>query len=248
VGLHILVGDGVATNEAAAQLLWAWACKQRLHRRVDYLLWVVKCASHQTSLVASSVVAGRAATVGAASSQQLVDLAIVQKNIVLRSIAPHRNSCGAIVRFFKYLVSDYYSDFCANLRDLVGKLRLCEANNTHPERAVRWQGLETLYGAGVFPPGLLECLNCGVDSWTHCLDSHSAACAPAASRESAQRVGLERAQARLFDILRKRILVVDEHPTLSRMFTFHPHVECLLLLVFLGCLPDIVKSEDFSRW
>jgi len=30
------------------------------------------------------------------------------------------------------------------------------------------------------------------------------------------------------------------------MFTFHPHVECLLLLVFLGCLPDIVKFQGFQ--
>ena len=128
----------------------AWVRKPRLHRRADYVLWVVKCASHQTSLAVSSVVAGRVATVGAASSRQLVDFAMVQKNIALRSIAPRRNSCGAIVRFFRYLVSEYYSDFCANLRDLVGKLRLCEANNTHPERAVKWQGLEAVYGAGFF--------------------------------------------------------------------------------------------------
>ena len=34
-----------------------------------------------------------------------------------------------------------------------------------------------------------------------------------------------------------------EQPTLSRMFTFHPHVECFLLLHFLGILPVLLSTR-----
>ena len=47
----------------------------------------------------------------------------------------------------------------------------------------------------------------------------------------------------LLRMLRKRILVVDEKPTLTRMFTFAGHIECVLLLRILGLLPDLIKMR-----
>ena len=55
---------------------------------------------------------------------------------------------------------------------------------------------------------------------------------------------LAAAQFRLLELLRRRLLVVDEHPTLSRMFTFRPHVDALLLMLFLGCFADLVKLRS----
>ena len=45
----------------------------------------------------------------------------------------------------------------------------------------------------------------------------------------------------LLEVLRNRLLVVDEHPTLSRFFTFRKHIQALLLLSFLGISSDIFK-------
>lgn len=42
-------------------------------------------------------------------------------------------------------------------------------------------------------------------------------------------------------ILRRRLLVVDEKPTLTRMFTFSGHVHGLLLMDLLGCADSLVQ-------
>ena len=47
----------------------------------------------------------------------------------------------------------------------------------------------------------------------------------------------------LWEVLRKRILVVDEQPILTRMFTFHSNVDCFLLLQFLGILPELFSTR-----
>jgi len=99
--------------------------------------------------------------------------------------------------------------------------------------------LQALYGDGVFPPGLLDALNGGVGDWVHCLAPESAVDAPEDR--------LVAVRASLFEILRRRLLVVDEKPTLSRMWTFQAHLDCLLLLHFLGCAHDLVKVRGSVR-
>ena len=99
--VHILVGDVISTNELAAQILLAWVRKCRSYKRVAYFLWAIKRASHQTNLVVSSVVTGRVATVGVASSQEIVRLPIAEGVSALRAIVPPRHLYGAIVRCFK---------------------------------------------------------------------------------------------------------------------------------------------------
>ena len=106
------------------------------------------------------------------------------------------------MRFSKHLVSDCYSDFCGNLRGSVGKLRAGEPSSTHRPCAWKWQGLAASYGVGVSPPRFQERFDCGVDSWALCLDSHSGDQAPATLGSSTPCVGVERAQAWLFEILR----------------------------------------------
>ena len=54
--VHILVGDAVASNLAAARVLWHHLQGQRLS--VRYRLVVVKCVSHQANLCTSAAVRG----------------------------------------------------------------------------------------------------------------------------------------------------------------------------------------------
>ena len=101
---HIIVGDGISTNEAAAKQLWACLQEQGLGARVRYFLSVIVCGTHQVGLAARSAVEGRAA----ATARGLLHLEI----------------SGVAVRLFKYLINDYYDEFVFSvhewvLRDLV---------------------------------------------------------------------------------------------------------------------------------
>ena len=90
--LHVLVGDGIGTNEAAAKRLWACIKERGLGPRVRYLLMVIVCGTHQSGLVAKSAVTGRAAA--AAARGKL-----------------HEDIAGVTVRLFKFLVNDYFDTF-----------------------------------------------------------------------------------------------------------------------------------------
>ena len=150
--LHILVGDAIKTNLAAARILLSWVRQHPLPAQPRYFLMVVQCASHQANLVVQSTVIGRAAFV--AARETAANSARPWENRLQRGGSfPGSSVCGAIVRFFKYLVSDYYSDFLANLRDL--------ANSVQPGppcangEGQRWERLSRLYGPSVIPEQLL---------------------------------------------------------------------------------------------
>jgi len=89
---HILVGDGIGTNEAAAKLLWACVQQSPLGRLVRYFLLLVKCAVHQAALTAKCGVIGAAAK--AAGGEK------------------YKEITGVAVRLYKYLFNDYYEEFC----------------------------------------------------------------------------------------------------------------------------------------
>ena len=54
--VHILVGDGVPTNLAAAKLMWAAVVQDPLGPRVRHFIVVVKCATHQAALTDKAAV------------------------------------------------------------------------------------------------------------------------------------------------------------------------------------------------
>ena len=222
--VHFLVGDGASSNEAAAKILLSSLRRDRLQGGVVYFLAVVKCANHQANLAVSSVVVGRAATVGASSSAPIG-----------ADVTKHAGTsvCGAITRLFKFLVSDYEAEFAANLSELAAGLRACRHSPVVGAERQRWEGLRELYGESVVPGPLLEILNSGLSEWAHAVDD-PAALAPGR---------LDELRDNLLRILRKRILVVDEKPTMTRMFTFSAHMDCLLLLHFLQCAPALVKMR-----
>jgi hypothetical protein len=101
---HVLVGDGIATNEAAAKRLWQCLQDHGLGPRIRYLLLLVVCGTHQAGLAAKSSVQGRAAAVAHGEL--------------------HATVIGVSVRLFKYLINDYFDEFVYSvnewvLRDLV---------------------------------------------------------------------------------------------------------------------------------
>ena len=57
---HLLIGDAIPTNEAAARILWASVKEKPLGQRIRFFLAVMKCMTHQTGLSAKSGVIGRA--------------------------------------------------------------------------------------------------------------------------------------------------------------------------------------------
>lgn len=60
--IHLVIGDAIPTNDAAARVLWASVKENPLGQRIRYFLVVIKCMTHQTGLSAKSGVIGPAAS------------------------------------------------------------------------------------------------------------------------------------------------------------------------------------------
>jgi hypothetical protein len=159
--VHILVGDGVPTNLAAAKLIWASVARDPLGPRVRYFLVVVKCATHQAALTAKAAVIGSFA---AAAGGEL-----------------YRTIAGAAVRLFKYLVNDYYEEFCKTARQWVSsQLRVVphgsgareEQQSAHGDsarerRTATAHGLRELYTSHVISDEMMLLWNCGLSEMMH---------------------------------------------------------------------------------
>jgi hypothetical protein len=122
--IHVLVGDGVPTNYAAARRLWACLQDRGLGPRTRYLLLVIVCGTHQVGLAAKGAVAGRAA----AAARGLL----------------HQDICGVTVRLFKYLINDYYDEFVFSVREWVRRdlevLQPHEADAAGQASLLSWLG------------------------------------------------------------------------------------------------------------
>ena len=63
--VHLLIGDAIPTNDAAARVMWASVQESPLGHRIRYFLGVVKCMTHQSGLSAKAGLVGAvASTVG----------------------------------------------------------------------------------------------------------------------------------------------------------------------------------------
>ena len=96
---HHLIGDGIATNGAAAKLLWACVQSQPLGFQIRYFLLVVRCATHQAALSAKSGIIG---IVASAFGSLL-----------------HETITGVAVRLFKYVINEYDEEFCSQVHTWV---------------------------------------------------------------------------------------------------------------------------------
>ena len=107
--------------------------------------------------------------------------------------------CGAVVRLFKYLISDYYSDFLSNLHAICSRVAFAPQSAERQQQRQKWQNLRLLYGSSVLPDEMLALLNGDVADLTHCPES--AAQAPGASAASEERLAAVRQQ--LVEVLRR---------------------------------------------
>ena len=165
--VHILVGDGIASNARAARLLWAMSTlAPPVDARMTYLLLVVVCATHIANLVAKDITIGYTAKLGivntaaARAAGEGVD-ASSMKNSLPACMAP------ACVRLYKYLCCQYYEEFLSQLKVHCATLEIIPPDGaggeSHPTVAL----LADLYTAHVVPGGLSKTLNMGFGVWKH---------------------------------------------------------------------------------
>ena len=222
---HLLVGDGIPTNEAAAKVVWACMRQRPLAPRVRYFLAVVKCAVHQVALSAKCGVIGVAAETAGGK--------------VYKDIA------GVAVRLFKYLLLDYYEEFCTSAREWVLRaLRLVE--HSEAERTLLGRGpdvnkLRELYTNHVVSDEMLALWNNGLDDLSHML--------PRGADPEAERTAL----VARFTKFVVGLLKPDEHPTLTRFFTFRGCIDEMLTMDLINMplevfvLRNVKPREDNQK-
>jgi hypothetical protein len=144
--LHILVGDAIGTNEAAAKRMLHHMQQVSRDSNVTYCLAVVKCGSHQSNLVVKVAVCG----------------GLIPK--------PEDNCpiAGACIRLYKYLLPAYDEEFSASLMSYICRsLNFRKREDVEPDQQVKSQRMAALYGEDVLPPSVLRLLNCGVGVLAH---------------------------------------------------------------------------------
>ena len=135
----------------------------------------------------------------------------------------YKTMCGTAVRLFKYLVNDYYEEFCSTARDWVStQLSVLAHGNGARQPAT---GLQDLYTAHVIPDEMLFLWNCGLGTLSHVLDEDKD---PAEQRATLA--------WRFSQFVIGTLLKVDSRPTLSRFFTFRGHIHRMLAMHLVACL------------
>ena len=148
--LHIILGDGIATNEAAVKTLWIMVVRKPIGPRVKYFAVVLVCAGHTASLATGSVVQGRAAALGDHNHKS------------------HETICGVVVRLFKYVLPDYWGEIVHATKEWVRKrLIVLSWEDRDPESEGRVQQLQRLYSKHVISDRCCKLLNGGLNPPTH---------------------------------------------------------------------------------
>ena len=213
--IHIMIGDGIYTNEAAVTLLLRMLHQTPLPTFI-YFVVLIKCGNHQTALSARYGVVGDAAK---AATGAEVDPEVVT---------------ATAVRLYKYAIRDYYEDFVNSVRMWAHASIevLPKELSSQPQAA----NLQTLYTKRVVPPNLVE----------HVAEM---TCVPWARRTEYERtVLMNRWVGLLVELLKP-----DEHPTLTRFFTFRCCVDKMLTMMFIGLHPALkvqgvkLKAESQKR-
>ena len=96
--IHVLLGDGIATNEKAAKIIWACVKKRHIKSGARSKMFCLKCLTHQAGWTAKSSVMGLAATTGAGEGE-------LRKAIT-----------GVASRLFEFVICDYFEEFVFSVR------------------------------------------------------------------------------------------------------------------------------------
>ena len=134
-------------------------------------------------------------------------------------------------RLFKYLLKDYYEEFCTNVTNWVAKsLKVVE--HAEAERTLLGRGgqdvqnLRELYTQHVVPDTMMDLWNVGTGDLVHRL-------APGAEA-LASRPALV---SQFTTFIVKCLLTPDEAPTLTRFFSFRKVIDAMLTMDIIGGLP-----------
>ena len=149
--LHVLIGDGIATNEKAAKILWACVKQRQLAPGTRYMLVVLKCVTHQAGLATKSAVIGRAAATGAGGGEL------------------YKAITGVASRLFKYVICDYFEEFVFSVREWVVADLLVQPAEEGEDAAATGaaKALQRLYTEHVVPDAMLELWNNGLGNLRH---------------------------------------------------------------------------------
>ena len=156
---------------------------------------------------------------------------------------------GVASRLFKYLLNDYYEEFCRNVRKWVVKnLKVIEADRTllsrgQADRTLLSRGqdcqdvqlLRELYTDHVVPDEMVALWNVSASSLSHRLPPGDTAedCRPAL-------------EDRFTAFIVKRLLKTDDHPTLTRFFTFRGVIDAMLTMDIIGLPESLVTLEKIK--
>ena len=149
--IHVLVGDAIGTNEAAAKRLCAKAVATPMADGLACHLVVVKLASHQANLAATGAAVGIVTTVAVAATGAeecaKADLATIGAAMP----QPQMLLCGVLTRLYKYLVADYVEGFSASLRAwAMSGLQVCDAFGARHDAQRHASDRQNLYGENEF--------------------------------------------------------------------------------------------------
>lgn len=204
---HVVIGDGIGTNEAAGKTLWACVRQRPLAPGTRYFLVVLKCVTHQTGLTARSSVEGRAAAMGAGGSEL------------------YKALTGVAARLFKFVICDYFEEFVFSVREWVVAALVVQPAEAGEDAAATGAAaaLQLLYTEHVVPKGMLALWNNGLGSLRHRLAPGQD---PVAERP--------RLVNDFVQWIVKHLLHVDSHPTLSRFFTFRGCIDRMMTMSLIG--------------
>ena len=146
--VHMLVGDGVNTNENSAKRVLQRCLVNLQNNNIEYRLLVWKCSSHQSNLVVMVAIVGCLMT------------NVLDSNVL----------CATLSRLYKYLTPAYLDEFTASLRDLVvSSFTMChDFRSDETERCQEVsRKLVALYGDHVLPHSLIRLRNKDLSRMEH---------------------------------------------------------------------------------
>ena len=208
--IHVLTGDGVATNLAAARRLFK--AMSSTNQPVSYRLMCWPCASHQCNLVVQIAVCGK----------------------LMRDPANGHGLCGTLSRLYKYLCPAYFEEFSDSIKTYL----LSDCAVTLPDKCKQEahrqavEGLIALYGEETLPEEVTSLWNISLDAPVH-------ACAESD-------ISMPVLRGRFLMVLQKQVLKVDEHPVVTRFWTFGSAVMSLLRVMLLN-LPLSIFSTATTK-
>lgn len=141
--------------------------------------------------------------------------------------------CGAVARFFKYLLPAYCEEFAANLRHWVGTAvsedALSTDNVLQPHERPD-HGLRSLYGPLVFPESLVNILNVSVLQLKHVVE------------DADMMPTLAKFKGSVYMILYRLLLQHEDKPVQTRFWTFASCIGRLLLAKILHIPPEVSRG------